>query len=116
MIIILNFLLRFSNNLSTEPPLFLVRLRDPGKTLVKLDNSLKTIICHIIRYNFDYSRQIDKGLLTMKLKQWRLLRPLVHSLAASETSQTVGEGRGLLGRDTIGGGEEGQDGGTVQWW
>ena len=68
---ILNFLLRFSNNLSTEPPLFLVRLRDPGKTLVKLDNSLKTIICHIIRYNFDYSRQIDKGLLTMKLKQWR---------------------------------------------
>ena len=52
----------------------------------------------------------------MKLKQWRILRPLVHSLAASETSQTVGEGRGLLGRDTIGGGEEGQDGGTVQWW
>lgn len=70
--------MRFSNNLSTEPPLFLVRLRDPGKTLVKLDNSLKTIICHIIR-------------------------PLVHSLAASATSQTVGEGRGLLGRDTIGG-------------
>ena len=52
----------------------------------------------------------------MKLKQWRILRPLVHSLAASATSQTVGEGRGLLGRDTIGGGEEGQDGGTVQWW
>ena len=61
MIMILNFLPRFSNNLSTEPPLFLVRLRDPGKTLVKLDNSLKTIICHIIRCNLDCcdSRQID---------------------------------------------------------